>query len=58
MADADAIPKKPDDTLLREFREYESGIALDNARRAAVFAAVLLVVGWSPSGERVPFELF
>ena len=39
------LPAKDD--LLRGFREYENGIAYDNARRAAVIAALFMLAGWS-----------
>lgn len=33
--------------LRKAFRDYESRISLDNARRAAVFAAIFMLAGWS-----------
>jgi signal transduction histidine kinase len=48
MAEAAAITlQQTDGDLRRAFREYESGIAHENARRAAVIAAVFMLIGWS-----------
>ncbi len=47
MAEANAITPATDAGLRQAFREYESGIALDNARRAAVFAAVFMLAASS-----------
>ncbi len=47
MADAIANPLNKDADLRQSFRSYESGIAFDNARRAAVFAAIFMLAGWS-----------
>ena len=47
MADAIANPLNKDIDLRQSFRNYESGIAFDNARRAAVFAAIFMLAGWS-----------
>lgn len=48
MAESTAITLQHDnDDLPRRFREYESGIANDNARRAAAIAALFMILGWS-----------
>jgi signal transduction histidine kinase len=47
MADALANPLNKDVGLRLAFRKYESGIAFGNARRAAVFAAIFMLAGWS-----------
>ena len=47
MADAIANPLDKDAGLRQAFREYESGIAFDNARRAAVFAAAFMLAASS-----------
>lgn len=48
MAEAAAITiQQADGDLRRAFREYESGIAYENARRAALIAAVFMLIGWS-----------
>ncbi|MES2657697.1 MAG: ATP-binding protein [Verrucomicrobiota bacterium] len=39
--------RETDAELLKSFREYESGIAFDNTRRAAVIAAIFMLAGWS-----------
>ncbi len=39
--------RETDAELQKSFREYESGIAFDNSRRAAVFAAVFMLAGFS-----------
>ncbi len=47
MAEASVNPKEAEQDLRNSFREYESGIAFDNARRAAVFAAVFMLAASS-----------
>ncbi|MES2920915.1 MAG: ATP-binding protein [Verrucomicrobiota bacterium] len=47
MAEASVKPKETNKDLRDSFREYESGIAFDNARRAAVFAAVFMLAASS-----------
>ncbi len=47
MADATIDLPESAAELRQSFREYESGIALENARRAAVFAAVFMMVASS-----------
>ncbi|MEO8613499.1 MAG: ATP-binding protein [Luteolibacter sp.] len=47
MPDTTANPLDKIVDLRQAFRDYESGIALENARRAAVFAAVFMLAGWS-----------
>ena len=47
MAEASVNAMETDEDLRNSFREYESGIAFDNARRAAVFAAVFMLVASS-----------
>ncbi len=47
MAEASVNPRETAEDLRKSFREYESGIAFDNARRAAVFAAVFMLVASS-----------
>lgn len=47
MAEADASSRDPQSALRQAFREYENGVAFDNARRAAVFAAIFMLAGWS-----------
>jgi signal transduction histidine kinase len=48
MAEAAAITlQQSDGDLRRAFREYESGVAYENARRAALIAAVFMLIGWS-----------
>ncbi|MEO5913700.1 MAG: ATP-binding protein [Luteolibacter sp.] len=39
--------RESDAELLKSFREYENGIALENSRRAAVLAAVFMLAGLS-----------
>jgi signal transduction histidine kinase len=47
MAEADANPRNTDGVLRQAFQAYETGIAFDNARRAAVFAGIFMLLGWS-----------
>ncbi len=47
MAEAEANTRPSHGALRHAFREYENGIAFDNARRAAVFAAIFMLAGWS-----------
>ncbi len=47
MADAVDTPRNPSPSLRQAFHEYENGIALDNARRAAAIAAIFMLAGWS-----------
>lgn len=47
MAEASVNLKESEEDLRNSFREYESGIAFDNARRAAVFAAVFMLAASS-----------
>jgi signal transduction histidine kinase len=48
MAEAAAITiQQADGDLRRAFREYEGAIAYENARRAAIIAAVFMLIGWS-----------
>ena len=47
MADALANSLNKDAALRQAFREYESGIAFGNARRAAMFAGIFMLAGWS-----------
>ncbi|MES2476495.1 MAG: ATP-binding protein [Verrucomicrobiota bacterium] len=47
MAEASVIPRETDANLRRAFRDYENGIALNNARRAAVFAGVFMLAASS-----------
>ena len=47
MPEADIHARSPEESLRLAFREYENGIAINNARRAAVFAAIFMLVGWS-----------
>ncbi len=47
MAEAGVNARESDAELRASFREYESGIAFDNARRAAVFAAVFMLAASS-----------
>ncbi|MDP3850138.1 MAG: ATP-binding protein [Luteolibacter sp.] len=47
MAEAAAIQLSADGDLRRAFRDYENGIAFENARRAAAIAALFMLLGWS-----------
>ena len=47
MAEASIKSRESEEELRQSFREYESGIAFDNARRAAVFAAVFMLAASS-----------
>ncbi len=47
MADAPVKPLDKEAELRQGFRDYESGIAYDNARRTAVFAALFMLLGSS-----------
>ncbi len=47
MAETQANARSSNDGLRQAFREYENGVAFDNARRAAVFAAIFMLAGWS-----------
>ena len=47
MAEASVNLQESEADLRESFREYESGIAFDNARRAAVFAAVFMLAASS-----------
>jgi signal transduction histidine kinase len=47
MAEAAAMPAPAESELRRAFREYESGVARHNARRAAFIAALFMLIGWS-----------
>ena len=47
MAEASVNLQEPGADLRESFREYEGGIAFDNARRAAVFAAVFMLAASS-----------
>ncbi len=47
MPEEGETPSADDSDLLNAFREYESGIALGNARLAAVFAAVFMLAASS-----------
>ena len=47
MAEAVDTPRSQAHPLRQAFHEYENGIALDNARRAAAIAAVFMLAGWS-----------
>ena len=47
MAEAEASTRPTNGTLRQAFREYENDIAFNNARRAAVFAAIFMLAGWS-----------
>lgn len=47
MAEAGANPRNSPDALRQAFRDYENGVAFDNSRRAAVIAAIFMLVGWS-----------
>ena len=47
MAEASVNLQESGTDLRESFREYESGIAFDNARRAAVFAAVFMLAASS-----------
>lgn len=54
MAEAVAIPRNADDSLRKAFHEYENGIALDNARRAAVFSGVFMLAASSLDWVIIP----
>ena len=54
MAEATAKPKLADAELRRSFRKYESAIAFDNARRAAVFAGIFMLAGASLDWVIIP----
>jgi len=58
MAEASVSLRETDAALLKAFREYESGVAYNNARRTAVFAAVFMLLGtsldWIIILERAP----
>ncbi len=58
MAEASVNPKEADAELRRTFREYESGIAFDNVRRAAVFAGVFMLAGASLDWVIIPSRGF
>jgi len=45
MAEAEMIVRKDDADLRQQFREYENGVAVDNARRAAFLAAIFMLAG-------------
>jgi signal transduction histidine kinase len=47
MAEASVIPRDSEKVQRWAFREYENGIALNNARRAAVFAGVFMLAASS-----------
>ena len=47
MVEAAATPPKQDEELRDGFREYENGVARDNARHAAAIAALFMLVGWA-----------
>ncbi len=47
MAEASVNLRETEAEIRQSFREYESGIAYDNARRAAVLAGVFMLAGWS-----------
>ena len=47
MAEAGVNLRETDAELQQSFREYENGIAFDNSRRAAVFAGVFMLAGFS-----------
>ncbi len=47
MAEATVRTRENEAELLKSFREYESGIAYDNARRTAVFSAVFMLLASS-----------
>jgi signal transduction histidine kinase len=47
MAEASVNTRETETDLLKSFREYESGIAYDNARRTAVFSAVFMLLASS-----------
>ncbi len=47
MVEIEAHSREDAAALRKDFRKYESGIAFTNARRAAVFAALFMLVGWS-----------
>jgi len=45
MAEAETITRQDDAELRQQFREYENGVAVDNARRAAFLAAIFMLAG-------------
>ncbi len=47
MAEASVIPQEDSEDLQRSFRDYENGIALNNARLAAVYAGVFMLAASS-----------
>jgi signal transduction histidine kinase len=47
MVEIETHTRDDAESLRNAFREYESGVAFDNARRAAVFAAIFMLAGWS-----------
>ena len=47
MVEIEAHPREDTESLREAFRKYESGVALANARRAAVFAGLFMLVGWA-----------
>ncbi len=58
MAEDPVKPLAARAQLRREFRTYEDGVALENARRATVFAAVFMLAGWSLDLVVYPGESF
>lgn len=47
MAEASSITTAAGSDLQRAFREYENGVARQNARLAAFIAALFMLIGWS-----------
>jgi signal transduction histidine kinase len=47
MVEIESHTRTDEESLRKAFREYESGIAVVNARRAAVIAAIFMLAGWS-----------
>ncbi len=54
MAEAIDIPRDSEADLKEAFRDYEHGIALGNARRAAVFAGIFMLVASSLDWVIIP----
>jgi len=54
MAEEIENPLDREAELRTAFREYESGIAIDDARRAAAFASIFMLLGWSLDWVVVP----
>lgn len=54
MAEASVNLRETEEELLTSFREYESGIAYQNARRTAVFSAVFMLLASSLDWVMLP----